>query len=128
MEKFLPWHGNGELVECIYEVGVISYGTDGLFKFKLIALDKTKTDFEIIFEAPLAIRIVQEGSLMDYWNSEFMVKGHNIFIAAASQLLNWLEHSSSGAHLVADIKHIAVFTDDVCIEILSRDFPLVHKL
>jgi hypothetical protein len=122
---FLPWFGVEKLPECSYDIGSISYGLDGAFKLELLAAD-TAVNLELFFETPLAIRITQEGSLMDYWNSGFVVQRHNVFVTASSQFLDWLEHSSSGVHSVDRVKHFAVFTDDVCVEVLSTDDPVVH--
>ena len=126
--EFLPWYADGALAECSFDVGSIAYGTDGAFKLELLASGtcETKVHAELVFESPLAIRIVQEGSLMDYWSSGFVVRGHNVFVTANSQFLDWLEHSSSGVHSVDRVKHFAVFTDDVCVEVLSSEVPVVH--
>ncbi len=121
---FIPWFGVQELPECSYDIGSISYGVTGAFKIELLAPNAAKK-VELSFETPLAIRITQEGSLMEYWNSGFEVHGHNVFIAARSQLLDWFEHSSSGVHSVDRVKHFAIFTDDVCVEVLSTDDPIV---
>lgn len=119
---FLPWLG---IEENFYDIGFISYGLDGAFKLELLASD-TGGNLDLSFETPLAIRITQEGSLMDYWNGGFIVQRHNVFVATNSQFLDWLEHSSSGVHSVGRVKHFAVFTDDVCVEVLSTDDPVVH--
>lgn len=122
---FLPWFGSGKLEECSFEIGSFSYGPDGAFKLELLA-SSVKGELALIFEAPLAIRIVQEGSLMDYWNNGFVVRGHNVFVTLSSQFLSWLEHSSSGVHSVGCVKHFGVFTDDVCVEVLSINEPVVY--
>jgi len=128
MIEFLPWYADGTLPDCSFEVGAIAYGTDGAFKLELRASGacETKVQAELVFESPLAVRIVQEGSLMDYWNGGFVVRGHNVFVTASSQFLDWLEHSSSGVHSVDRVRHFAVFTDDVCVEVLSSDVPTVY--
>lgn len=127
MIEFLPWYADGTLPECRFEVGEIAYGTDGAFKIELRASGacEKKVHAELVFESPLAIRIAQEGSLMDYWNGGFVVQGHNVFVTTSSQFLEWLEHSSSGVHSVNRVRHFAVFTDDVCVEVLSSDVPTV---
>lgn len=121
---FSPWYGDSEFGEHVFEVGAISYGADGVFRLSLASADSVQA--ELIFQAPLATRIVQEGSLMDYWNSGFIVRNHNLFVATRSQFLSWLEHSSSGVHSVDRVRHYAIFTDDVCVEVLSSEAPKIH--
>lgn len=130
MVKFVPWFAEGKLPKCCFELGVIEYETNGMFKLELRTSNVCETKFHahLVFEAPLAIRITQEGSLMEYWNSGFAAKEHGVFVAKSSQFMEWLEHSSSGVHSADQVKHFAVFSDDVCVEVLSSIEPIVHRL
>jgi hypothetical protein len=127
MTKFYPWHGETKLPEGKFEIGAINYRTDGTLMIEIFTspICENSIRFEFIFETPLAVRITQEGSLMSYWNTGIEVKNYNVFVAADTEFLNWLEYSSSGVHLANQTKHYAIFTDDICIEILSKVAPLV---
>ncbi|MDR2128701.1 MAG: hypothetical protein LBP52_06510 [Burkholderiaceae bacterium] len=129
MVKFVPWFAEGNLPKCCFEIGVVEYGTDGIFKLELLTPNICEIKFHahLVFEAPLAIRITQEGSLMEYWNSGFAVKEHGVFIATSSKFMEWLAHSSSGVHSADRVRHYAVFSDDVCVEILSSAEPVISE-
>ena len=124
--NFMPWFAEGKLSSCSFDIGEIAYGTDGAFRLTLRGESGgVVTQAELAFHAPLAIRIVGEGSLMDYWNAGFVVRDHNVFVADDSAFLQWLENSSSGVHKAGPVKHYAVFSDDICVEVLSREAPEV---
>ena len=128
LPNFSPWFGDGALESCEFEVGPVSHGTDGALRIVLLPSKRKhkSVSVELVFLSPLAVRIAQEGSLMDYWNRGFVVGTHNVFVATASPFLNWLEHSSSGVHSVDRVKHYAVFSDDICVEVLSTEAPEVR--
>lgn len=130
MISFQPWYADGALTRNRFEVGAVAYGADGALRIELQspATCEAKIRLALVFESPLATRIVQEGSLMDYWNSGFVVGEHNVFIAANSQFLDWLEHSSSGVHSADRVRHFAVLSDDICVEVLSAEAPKVRVL
>jgi hypothetical protein len=126
MVEFSAWYADGKLTANSFNIGPVTYGTSGNLKLELSAVvNDIKQKKALVFHAPLAVRIVSEGSLMDYWNSGFVVRTHNVFISSNSEFLNWLEHSSSGVHAADSVKHYAIFTDDICVEILSREAPEV---
>ncbi len=125
--EFYPWFCDGNLPEGDYDVGSIAYLVDGACRLELHASGAAQP-LVLIFDAPLAIRVVQEGSLMDYWNSGFSVLGHNVFCAGNSEFLSWLERSSGGVHSVDRVKHYAVFTDDICVEVLSTAVPFIQNV
>jgi hypothetical protein len=125
---FVPWRLSGMASDIDYQVGAVTFGTTGDLLIELISRGcnaAEKTNPVLVFHAPLATRIVQEGSLMEYWNAGFRVKGHNIFTCKKSKFLDWLEFSSSGVHSLDRTKHFAIFTDDICIEVLSSEEPTV---
>lgn len=122
--EFFEWHPEGLPGSHAFDVGNIVYDTSGTFRVELLERGKgAELRAELAFEAPLAIRIAGEGSLMPYWNAGFSVPHHNLFIASRSTFLSWLEASSSGVHGADEVKHYALFTDDVCVEVLSRVSP-----
>lgn len=75
------------------------------------------------FDAPIAVRIVGEGSLMKYWENGFVVRGHSIFSARNSDFLRWLDSSSAGVHASDKLTHYAIFSDDICVEVISYASP-----
>lgn len=124
VNAFTEWHPQGVPGSRSFDVGPVKYGTDGVFRIELLEQGKSgEGRAELAFEAPLAIRIVGEGSLMSYWKSGFAVHGHSLFVASKSEFLSWLESSSSGVHGADRVKHYAVFSDDACVEVLSADSP-----
>lgn len=48
--------------------------------------------------------------------------------ATCSSLLTWLENSSGGVHALEQMMHYAVFSDDVCIEVLTRVVPALMSV
>ncbi|MBB4128465.1 hypothetical protein GGR77_003795 [Xanthomonas translucens] len=120
-EKFCP-EGQGD--EICFEIGEIIYGLDGELSIKLYNRE-SKLKSSLFFSSPLAIRIANEGSLMEYWNNGLIVGKHNLLVATTSPFLKWLEKSSSGVHSEGAVKHYAIFSDDVCLEVLSSEQPVL---
>ena len=131
--RFVPWYGEGQLPVGLFDVGNIAYGTDGCLRVELVlgqvgaAHVVSARQLSLVFSAPLAVRIVQEGSLLEYWNNGVLVRDHNVLFTHTSKLIEWLEASSSGVHASDRVTHYAVFTDDVCIEVLSSVAPLIQE-
>lgn len=124
LHEFKEWHPEGMEGDHCFDVGEIHYGLDGKLSVNLKDMN-SQIKWQFAFLSPLAIRIVGEGSLMDYWNSGLVVKRHNVLVASSSPFLEWLEKSSSGAHSVGRVIHYAIFSDDVCLEILSSEEPVL---
>ncbi|MNT15234.1 hypothetical protein D3C72_1502760 [compost metagenome] len=103
-------------------MGEVRYSIDGSLTVDLF--DNTgRKAWILMFATPLTVRIAQEGSLQEYWESGVVVPGHNLMRATSSSLLTWLENSSGGVHSSGNMAHYAVFSDDVCVEVLSRVVP-----
>lgn len=83
-----------------------------------------KKAWVLMFTTPLTVRITQEGSLHEYWESGVVVVRHNLVRATSSSLLTWLENSSGGVHSSGHVAHYAVFSDDVCVEYSHVPFLL----
>lgn len=105
-----------------WDVGEVRCLIDGSLTVDLFENTGRKA-WILMFETPLTVRITQEGSLQEYWESGVVVAGHNLTRATNSSLLTWLENSSGGVHSLDHVAHCAVFSDDVCVEVLSRAVP-----
>lgn len=119
---FEEWRPDGMDGDHSWDVGEVRYSIDGSMAIDLFENTGRKA-WILIFATPLAVRITQEGSLQEYWGSGVVVAGHNLMRATSSSLLTWLENSSGGVHSSGNMAHYAVFSDDVCVEVLSRVVP-----
>jgi hypothetical protein len=125
---FLPWNADGALPECRYRIGAIEHRADGPLWVELHRPDASgQVQVQLVFEAPLAVRVVHEASLLEYWNDGVVIGGHNVLITRTSKFLDWLEQSSGGVHRAPQVKHFAVLSDDVCLEVLSIEEPALDR-
>lgn len=120
--NFEEWRPRGMNGDHSWDVGEVRYSIDGYLAVDLFE-DAGQRPWVLVFETPLTVRITQEGSLQEYWESGLVVGRHNLMRATSSSLLTWLENSSGGVHGSEQVVHYAVFSDDVCIEVLSRVIP-----
>nr|ELF4101513.1 hypothetical protein [Stenotrophomonas maltophilia] len=121
-ENFEEWRPDEMDGDHSWDVGEVRYSIDGSMAVDLFE-NAGKNAWVLMFASPLTVRIAQEGSLHEYWESGVVVAGHNLMRATSSSLLTWLENSSGGVHSSGDVAHYAVFSDDVCVEVLSRVVP-----
>lgn len=120
--NFEEWKPDGMDRDHSWNVGEVRYSIDGSLAVDLFESTGRKA-WVLIFATPLTVRITQEGSLQEYWESGVVVVRHNLMRATSSSLLTWLENSSGGVHSSDNMAHYAVFSDDVCVEVLSRVVP-----
>lgn len=120
--NFEEWRPDGIDKHYSWNVGEVRYSIDGSLTVDLFEHTGRKA-WILMFATPLTVRITQEGSLQEYWESGVVVAGHNLMRATSSSLLTWLENSSGGVHSSDNMAHYAVFSDDVCVEVLSRVVP-----
>jgi hypothetical protein len=120
-KSFREWYPNaGE--KHVFDVGAIVHGVDGSLRISLRDVSDSAPNV-LIFMAPLAVRVVCEGSLMPYWEEGVIVSEHSIFMGIETEFLEWLERSSGGVHPAQSTLHFAIFSDDICIEVLSAAYP-----
>ncbi len=119
---FEEWRPDGMDGDHSWDVGEVRYSIDGSMAIDLFE-NAGKKAWVLMFATPLTVRIAQEGSLHEYWESGVVVVRHNLMRATSSSLLTWLENSSGGVHSSRHVVHYAVFSDDVCVEVLSRAVP-----
>lgn len=122
IEEPAPWHSPHLDPQISFDLGEITYGRDGSLRVELMSPEGGRT---LLFDTPLAVRIVGEGSLMNYWRSGLRITGYNVIEAKRSELMRWLEESSSGVHSLDRTRHFAVFSDDLCIEVVTTAPPTV---
>ncbi|WP_409461107.1 hypothetical protein ACK1O1_05865 [Stenotrophomonas maltophilia] len=121
-ENFEAWRPEGMNGSCAWNVGEVRYLIDGSLAVDLFNSAGQRA-WGLVFETPLTVRITQAGSLQEYWESGLVVRGHNLMRATRSSLLTWLENSSGGVHVSGQMVHYAVFSDDACVEVISRVAP-----
>jgi len=109
--NFSEWFGDGSLTTGRYDIGTVTYSTDGAVVLEIRSATSGPWK-ALVFGTSLAVRMVQEGSLMEYWRNGLKIVEHNVLVATASSFLNWLEQSSSGVHPAGELKHYAVLSDD----------------
>ncbi len=120
--NFEEWRPDEMDGDHSWDVGEIRYSIDGSLAVDLFE-NAGKKAWVLMFATPLTVRITQEGSLHEYWESGVVVVRHNLMRATSSSLLTWLENSSGGVNSSGHVAHYAVFSDDVCVEVLSRAVP-----
>lgn len=125
--NFEEWRPPGTNGDHSWDVGEVRYSIDGSLAVDLFE-DAGQRAWVLVFETPLTVRITQEGSLQEYWESGLVVGRHNLMRATCSSLLTWLENSSVGVHALEQMMHYAVFSDDVCIEVLTRVVPALTSV
>jgi len=124
---FEEWRPPGVLGEHTFDVGEVRYSVKGCLIVDLYEGGGRRA-WVLVFETPLTVRISNEGSLLEYWRSGVVVRRHNLMRAATSSLLTWLERSSDGVHALGTMMHYAVFSEDVCIEVLARVAPTLKPV
>lgn len=123
MTNFSEWHPTGLPDSDSFDIGLVVYGLDGTLRIDLLRQLDKRLAATVVFQAPLATRTASEGSLLEYWRTGFAVHKANLFVSRESELLAWLERSSDGVHSRDRVTHYAIFSDDLCVEVLSSDAP-----
>jgi len=122
--ELTTWRPSGLQYLAALDILEITHHPDGSCVIQLVSADAKTSVGAVRFESPLATRVTDQGNLGDYWSSGIRITGYNLFVAEKSDFLDWLERSSSGVHRSREVKHYAIFTEDICVEILSRAVPL----
>lgn len=123
MTSFSDWRPSGLPDGVTFDIGLVVHGLDGSLRVELLRPHDKRLAATVVFLAPLAVRTASEGSLLEYWRAGLVVRNTNLFVLRESELLAWLERSSGGVHSVDRVTHYAIFSDDLCVEVLSTEAP-----
>lgn len=83
-----------------------------------------RSRFVLCFEDFVAYRNVNESFRNRLWNSKAIV-ADSLLMVENSRWLKWLNEESGGVVGEFDVSHYAIYTDDDCIDVLSRVPPQV---
>ena len=107
------------------DIGDVRHDLRGqLIVTALVMPEKTRR-IDVTFLEPIATRISNEGTLLQYWSDGFKTNGRSLFVARESEFLDWIQQASHGVYAAKDLSHYAVFSDDTCIEVLSMVPPTI---
>jgi len=117
-EEFSEWFDEKKILkDAFYEIAEAQYGRDWSFNLNL---NSAKYGFFCLkFTSPISIRINKEANLQSYWRNGVKIKQHNVLIAHKSEFISWISSMSDGIYDMEKMLHFAVFSDDICVEVLS---------
>ena len=122
--NFIPWGGHGHVGTGRVNIGEILVRSNGALRIDLHAgFPESRKVGVIEFEVPMAMRVVDQGMLGEYWGKVAVSSGA-IYVADQSAFLDWaIPHNVDDPG--ARARHYGIFTDDTCIEVLSYLEPSV---
>lgn len=122
---FCEWVPKGLGQAAQLDVGNVNFGLDSILRVEVS--DKASGHSgAIAFSEPLSVRIGTTASLTAYWTSGFTATS-STYVADESEYLAWLKGSSEDVYSSLAVRHYAVFSDDVCVEVLCVAPPTFHK-
>ncbi len=104
------------------------YQIDGNLILRLKGSDEEGDILEVVFDAALVYRNIDEGDLLFYnrLDEEDNFETWGFFIIEDSDYLAWFELTSQGIYKGKVINHYAIYTPNDCLDILSVYPPQVQ--
>lgn len=113
--------------EANYEISEVHFDSKGLIIF--LHENEITANICVRFSDFLSYNVSEESYLLKLWGNLSHKKAKDTFyLIENSTYLSFFNEMSLGVYETDNIGHYSIYTDNICIDVLSRSYPKIFRV